>query len=55
MILASLGCHVTICERHPLLALLLEDGLRRAQKTLNFVQNISLRIVGCFDLPEGTF
>ena len=29
-VLASLGCHVTMAERNPLVRLLLEDGLRRA-------------------------
>ena len=29
-VLASLGCTVTLIERHPLVAALLEDGLRRA-------------------------
>jgi len=29
-VLASLGCQVTLCERSPLLAALLADGLRRA-------------------------
>ena len=29
-VLASLGCHVTMVERHPVVAALLEDGLRRA-------------------------
>ncbi|SIT65952.1 16S rRNA (guanine1516-N2)-methyltransferase [Ectothiorhodosinus mongolicus] len=29
-ILAQLGCTVTLCESHPLLAALLEDGLKRA-------------------------
>ena len=29
-VLASLGCHVTLCERSPVLAALLDDGLRRA-------------------------
>ena len=29
-ILAQLGCRVTLCESHPLLAALLEDGLKRA-------------------------
>ena len=28
-VLASLGCHVTMVERHPVVAALLEDGLRR--------------------------
>jgi 16S rRNA (guanine1516-N2)-methyltransferase len=31
-VLASLGCEVTLIERHPLIAALLEDGLRRALK-----------------------
>lgn len=29
-VLAQLGCHVTLVERHPLIAALLADGLRRA-------------------------
>ncbi len=29
-VLASLGCQVLACERHPVVAALLEDGLRRA-------------------------
>ncbi|WP_116474780.1 class I SAM-dependent methyltransferase [Zobellella maritima] len=29
-VLASLGCSVTLCERHPVVHALLEDGLRRA-------------------------
>ncbi len=31
-VLASLGCQVTMCERSPLLAALLEDGLERASR-----------------------
>jgi 16S rRNA (guanine1516-N2)-methyltransferase len=30
LILASLGCRLTLCERSPIVAALLEDGLRRA-------------------------
>jgi len=30
-VLASLGCEVTLVERHPVVAALLEDGVRRAQ------------------------
>lgn len=30
-VLASLGCRVTLIERHPVVAALLEDGLRRAR------------------------
>ena len=29
-VLADLGCHVTLCERHPVVYELLADGLRRA-------------------------
>ena len=29
-VLAALGCRVTLCERHPIVAALLADGLRRA-------------------------
>ncbi len=29
-VLASLGCHVTLLERHPVVAELLKDGIRRA-------------------------
>lgn len=31
-ILASLGCRVTLFERHPVVSVLLEDGLRRAYR-----------------------
>ncbi len=31
-VLASLGCQVTMCERSPIIAALLEDGLQRAKK-----------------------
>ncbi len=31
-ILASLGCHVTLLERHPIIHALLEDALHRAQQ-----------------------
>lgn len=31
-VLASLGCHMTMCERSPLIAALLKDGLSRAAK-----------------------
>ncbi len=30
-LLASLGCQVTLCERHPVVHALLEDGLRRLE------------------------
>lgn len=31
-LLASLGCEVTLCERHPIVFALLEDGLSRARQ-----------------------
>lgn len=31
--LASLGCEVTLCERHPIVFALLEDGLERAARS----------------------
>lgn len=40
-VLASLGCSVTMCERSPVLAALLEDGLLRASqdtKTANIIE-----------------
>lgn len=51
-VLASIGCHVTMFERHPVVAALLEDGLNRAyqdpiigqqlQKLLHLIYNSSL-------------
>ncbi len=32
-VLASLGCHVSLYERNPVVSALLEDGLRRGQQT----------------------
>ena len=40
-VLASLGCRVTMCERSPILAALLEDGLQRAaqeKKTASIIE-----------------
>lgn len=42
MVLASLGCQVTVCERHPLIALLLENGLEHARRQLAFAEQIHL-------------
>jgi 16S rRNA (guanine1516-N2)-methyltransferase len=45
-VLASLGCEVMLIERHPLIAALLEDGLRRAQEdsgTVTIVSRMHLR------------
>lgn len=33
-VLASLGCEVTLVERQPLIAALLEDGLERARRAI---------------------
>ena len=33
-VLASLGCHVRMIERHPVVAALLDDGLQRAYGTV---------------------
>ena len=41
-VLASLGCQVTMCERSPILAALLEDGLNRAlqcETTADIIEN----------------
>lgn len=42
MVLASLGCEVAVCERHPLVALLLEDGLAQARRELAFASRVNL-------------
>ncbi|GHU30075.1 ribosomal RNA small subunit methyltransferase J [Betaproteobacteria bacterium] len=45
-VLAGLGCEVTLIERHPLIAALLEDGLRRAREdyaTASIVSRMRLR------------
>lgn len=34
-VLASLGCNVVLCERHPVIAVLLADGLARARQDLD--------------------
>lgn len=44
-ILASLGCHVTLLERHPIIHALLEDALQRAQQhptTAAIIQRMTL-------------
>lgn len=46
-VLASLGCHVTLCERSPIIGALLEDGLNRATvatKTAGIVARMNLHI-----------
>ena len=39
-ILASLGCEVILCERSPILATLLEDGLRRAANSSETAETV---------------
>lgn len=44
-VLASLGCPITLCERSPVLAALLSDGLQRAELNLevaDIIQRMSL-------------
>lgn len=53
MILASVGCRVTICERHPAVALLLEDGLKRAHGTHVFSKNIELKMINALEYLKG--
>lgn len=48
MVLSSLGCQVTVCERHPLIALLLENGLDRARRELEFASNVHLVMDSAF-------
>lgn len=43
-VLASLGCHVQMIERHPAVAALLEDGLERAKKDEEIGGWVSQRI-----------
>lgn len=50
-VLASLGCRMTLVERHPVVALLLEDGLRRAAETARARHDTELEaIIGRMDL-----
>ncbi len=52
-VLASLGCRVTLCERSPIIGVLLEDGLDRAageQRTAEIVeQRINLKLEDTLD------
>ncbi|WJW74809.1 class I SAM-dependent methyltransferase [Thiohalobacter sp. IOR34] len=45
---ASLGCRVTLCERSPWLAALLEDGLRRAAADPELAPWLTARMQLCF-------
>jgi len=55
-ILAALGCHVTMIERHPIVAALLEDALKRAQQhedTQEVAARMSLLTGSSIDLMAG--
>lgn len=43
-VLASLGCRVTMFERHPVVAALLEDGLQRAKQDMDIGEWVSERM-----------
>ncbi|MDK9707827.1 MAG: class I SAM-dependent methyltransferase [Desulforhopalus sp.] len=43
-VLASLGCQVTMCERSPVIAALLADGLQRARENKGTIANITQRM-----------
>ncbi len=43
-VLASLGCRVTLCERSPILAALLDDGLQRASLDSELAQWVETRL-----------
>lgn len=57
-VLATLGCHITLLERSPVIAQLLKDGLQEALDnidTAGIVERIDLRCVSSIDylsLPE---
>lgn len=57
-VLASIGCQVTMMERHPVVAALLEDGLRRATRDPDVGQWIEERLFLSNDrgllAPEST-
>ncbi|WP_392565600.1 class I SAM-dependent methyltransferase [Utexia brackfieldae] len=44
-VLAALGCHVTLFERHPVVAALLEDGLKRAYQDQDIGQWMQTRMI----------
>ena len=45
-VLATLGCHVTLLERNPIIAAALKDGLARAKKD-DWFRTLRLRFVEC--------
>lgn len=47
-VLASLGCNLTLLERSPVIAALLEDGLQRAALNIDMVEIISrMQLITC--------
>lgn len=55
-VLGSLGCSVISCERHPVVAALLEDGLQRAARnpdTVDIVGRITLRFGPATEFTES--
>ncbi|WP_396589006.1 class I SAM-dependent methyltransferase [Bermanella sp. R86510] len=61
-VLASLGCHVTMIERHPVVALLLQDALDRAQliadvydvtKNMDLITGNAIEVMD--GMPENSF
>ncbi len=45
-VLATLGCHVVMCERSPMIYALLQDGMLRAQKEAWF-RDLHLQLIEC--------
>ena len=55
-VLASLGCSVTLIERQPIIAALLEDGLQRAREDFDvapIAAHMSLRTGNAIELMQG--
>ncbi len=56
-VLASLNCDVTMCERSPIIGVLLEDGLARAamdKKTVDIVNKLKLELSDTMDYLQKT-
>jgi len=51
-VLANLGCHVTLLERHPLIAILLEDALSRARDVAELAEVMARMSVHNCDANE---
>ena len=55
-LLAQLGCHVALIERHPLIAALLADGLARAlldEEVAPIIQRMQLQMGNAIELIKG--